>query len=249
MSNGEINSILTANKLIISIESPMELQIKEISDVLFNTFNDYENKKPKIEKQKIENDIIVLLLNMIKYDIDEDGNIIAEHKRDNFHEISDQEFPDQNYDWKSRINEYGIDKILEEIQRLKYTEKMSSETFKNRDKLREKLWKDFLGKKSQIKNKREFINNWVKGRIAAEKEGAQFISEKRAYQLLNESLKKGGVVQTKKSSEAPSKFMNEARLCLLATVMDFPTLTDEQRTNYLYEFGPFMGQTKKFLLD
>lgn len=98
-----IKWILTANKLIISIDSPMELQVKEISDVLFNTFNDYENKKPKIEKQKIENDIIVLLLNMIKYDIDEDGNIIAEHISDNFHEISDQEFPDQNYDWKSRI--------------------------------------------------------------------------------------------------------------------------------------------------
>lgn len=30
------------------------------------------------------------------------------------------------------FNEYGIDKILEEIQRLKYTEKMSSETFKKK---------------------------------------------------------------------------------------------------------------------
>lgn len=216
----------------------MELQVKEIGDVLFNLFKDYENKKPKIEKQKIESDIISFLLDMIKYEIDEDGNIIAEHKRDNLHEVSDHEFPDQNYDWKSRINEYGIDKILEEMQRLKFKEKNSSQSSNNSDKLREKLWKDFLEKKSRIKSKKDFINGWVKDRAAAVKEGAKFISEKRAYQLLNESLKKGGVIQIKKQSGAPTKFSDEARLCLLATVMDFPTLTDEQRTNYLNEFGP-----------
>lgn len=49
-----------------------------------------------------------------------------------------------------------------------------------------------------------------------------------------------------KRTGAPSKFSDEARLCLLATVMDFPTMTDEQRTDFLNTFCQ-CKKKKKFL--
>ena len=35
-----------------------------------------------------------------------------------------------------------------------------------------------------------------------------------------------------------SKISDESRLCLLATIMDFPYLTDKERTNFLNKYGP-----------
>lgn len=237
ISNGEINANLTAQQLNIEFDSPLELQIKDIGENLYNLFKDYDNKKLRIDKTKIEKDIVDYLIDWIYYDFDEDENIIPEHKNDHLHEQFESEIPNQYYDWKTRISEYGIEKILDEIKK-KANKKVRIDSSEKLDKIREKLWKDFLSKKSSIKSKTKFIKNWVKSRDVAVKEGAQYISEKRAYSILNKFIKNGDIIKTKEKTGAPPKFSDEARLCLLATVMDFPNLTDGQRADFLNKFGP-----------
>lgn len=236
-SNGEINANLTANQLNIDFESHLNLQVKEVGEQLYNLFKDYENRNLKIVKEKIEGEIVEIIKDMIAYHFDEEDKIIPEHKKNNSNKLSDIDFPDENYDWQSRIDEYGIERILDEMKKKNYKNENEKLTA-TRDKVREKLWNDFLAKKSEIKSKRKFTIDWVKSRTAAVNEGAKYISEKRAYQILNDYIKNKDKQVSKKQVGAPSKFNDEARLCLLATVMDFPSLTDEQRTDYLNHFGP-----------
>lgn len=221
-----INMIQTVQKLNIDFDSSIELEVKDIGESLYNLFKDYDNKKPKIDRNKIEEDIISIIEDLIHYDIDEDGNLIPEHKKEHLHYTQDPEFPDENYDWKYRIDEYGIEKILEEMKKLNISQMKKSNSSESNDKLREKLWNDFITKKSLIKNKKNFVKEWVKSRDAAVTEGSKFISEKRAYSILNECIKVGDIVHAKKKNGAPTKFTDEARLCLLATVMDILTITD-----------------------
>ena len=77
---------------------------------------DYDNKKPKIVKSKIESDIVSIFQDLIVHQINENGDIIPDHKKSNSFQ-NECEYPDQNYDWEKRINEYGIDKILIEIKK------------------------------------------------------------------------------------------------------------------------------------
>lgn len=234
-TNGEINANLTCQKLNIEFDSPLEIEIKDIGENLYNIFKDYENKKPKIDYNTIEEEIVSCLKDIIEYDLDENDELIPKHKKNN--PISEPEFPDENYNWPSRIDECGIKKTLQEMENLKPNNN-ENDALINSDKLRTKLWNDFLSKKSKVKSKTQFVREWVKSRTAAVNEGARYMSEKRAYQILNECIKNENVVYSKKKMGAPSKFSNEAKLCLLATVMDFPTLTDEQRTLYLNKYGP-----------
>lgn len=156
-SNGEINANLTAQKLNIDFESPIESQVKEIGEIVYNLFRDYDNKKPKIDRKRIENDIVDLIKDLIYYDIDEDDNLIPEHKNECLHKIHGSEFPNENYDWKSRIDEYGIEEILQEMKKLNELHKERSSPSESADKIKEKLWKDFLSKKSCIKNRKKFV--------------------------------------------------------------------------------------------
>lgn len=157
-SNGEINANLTANQLNIDFESHLNLQVKEVGEQLYNLFKDYENRNLKIVKEKIEGEIVEIIKDMIAYHFDEEDKIIPEHKKNNSNKLSDIDFPDENYDWQSRIDEYGIKRILDEMKKKNYKNENEKLTA-TRDKVREKLWNDFLAKKSEIKSKRKLYLN------------------------------------------------------------------------------------------
>ncbi|KAK8894035.1 hypothetical protein M9Y10_022467 [Tritrichomonas musculus] len=84
------------------------------------------------------------------------------------------------------------------MKKLNISQMKKSNSSESNDKLREKLWNDFITKKSLIKNKKNFVKEWVKSRDAAVTEGSKFISEKRAYSILNECIKVGDIVHAKK---------------------------------------------------
>ena len=83
------------------------------------------------------------------------------------------------------------------MKKLNELHKERSSPSESADKIKEKLWKDFLSKKSCIKNRKKFVEEQVKSRDAAVTEGAKFISEKRAYTILNECIKNGEIILPK----------------------------------------------------
>lgn len=145
-------------------------------------------------------------------------------------------YPDSNYKWEERVDSVGLKPILENIKiKNQKTEKNQNE---NTMKLRKKFWNDYISQRKRYKTDKEFITQWCEKRGEITVEGEMTITKSTASKLLTQFKANEGIVYTKKRLGVKPKINDSSRLCILATIMDYPFMTDKERSVYLNTYGP-----------
>ena len=127
-----------------------------------------------------------------------------------------------------------LDDILQKIQKKKKSRNDCSSKQKQKNALREKLVRDFQLSKTRM-TKKDFVQQWVQNRKRHMASDEYNYSVDHTLKLLT-SFHKGDVVYLKSHNGAQSKLTDQEKLCLLATVMDYPQLTDEERQKFLNNY-------------
>ncbi|KAK8840150.1 hypothetical protein M9Y10_031089 [Tritrichomonas musculus] len=105
-------------------------------------------------------------------------------------------------------------------------------------KLRKKFWNDYISQRKRYKTDKEFITQWCEKRGEITVEGEMTITKSTASKLLTQFKANEGIVYTKKRLGVKPKINDSSRLCILATIMDYPFMTDKERSVYLNTYGP-----------
>ena len=144
------------------------------------------------------------------------------------------------YNWRARCDELNVESITKKIQ--KFNDESDgditdTEDMHTRNVLREKLWEDYKNNIHQFNSIPEFVHNWVELRNKGKLKDDISFTENYAAKLIREFIASDGVTQVKKRSGAKSKMSQNAVLCLVTTVLDFPDATDAERTHYLNTYA------------
>lgn len=244
---GAINANTTAEALGMNVCNSLNEQVKEVSSEILRCYYDLLCRKNCPSDSEIEGILARILGDFIvtgkKLFHDEDGNIEDIHiplrKRSRMYESFEKSipsYPNGDYDWKERIDSLGLNSIMEAIQ----SKHGHAETVPN-DKttnLRKKFWDDYQSQRKKFKTDKEFVKSWCEKRSEMVAKGELTFSESTALKLLSEFKANEGITETKKRPGIAPKITDQSRLCLLSTVMDYPFLTDKERTDFLNKYGP-----------
>ena len=257
--NGQINANTTAELLGINVCKALNEQVVEIGSVIYTLFKDYVSKKLIPEDSEIEEKLAEILKEYIIFDDDNDiyGKEISNRKKKYRMQALVESnriplYPDNTYNWEERVDVLGLVHILDSIkakQKHSSTPKCDACTA-----LRKKFWEDYIKKRDEHKTDKSFVEAWCKARADNIAEGEQKFAISTGTKLLTAFKKNDGPIESHKRSGVKPKITDASRLCILATVMDYPYLTDKERTEYLNKYGanvmnPVTEKTVNMLLN
>ena len=220
IKNGDINANLTAKSLGIDNTMFLSDQANELIPELKYIFDKAKSEK-QFDKEKLKANIIDVVKNFVS-----DGNM----RTDSDEESELPVYPDQTYNWRERACVMGIEHILSKLEEKK---KSNSINIDMRNKLRHKLYETYNLQRTEFSSRRSFIREWVKLRTQATTENEKILAESYVEKLLIKFMKEKKVIEIKPTVHSGYKMTKEAKIALLTTVMDYPELTDRERTIFL----------------
>ena len=238
-SHGDYNAEVISDALKIEALIPTQEQAVEAATKLRQYIDTLDPTKVPDEETVSRN--INNLLSDIIFDNDfitesdcysEDPVNIKQEEEEMFYALGPK------YNWRARCEELNVGEIANKLKEyLSYEIDEETPDMKNRKELREKLWHDYIENIHKYDSINKFAEAWVESRNKGKLKTDITFSVSYAGKLIRKFNEQGDVTSLKKRSGVEKKINEEAMLCLLTTVLDFPEATDSERTEYLNKYS------------